>query len=389
MLGPEARLYLLKVKILTRISNFYLKSTEEIINDGLCDMKLFFFDNLNPEIGVQSNTKKARSEPTQQWEDWKKLKEDNQGLDSTHIWEIMSICFRSCQIGDEKDHPTFFDEVRYKELEESDLQLCSLDNEGFMSILESWDSTLATKFCAEFIHHAMLSVAGLESRIFNLCISELKEKDIDLLEPYLQLLQDYLLWPDDHLQERISEGLKGYLTVLKENTEYYEYMKHFLTFLIKLWNSSKPVTEWMTQNVQEWEWLIQWLHNEVIVHQHSVEMKASFRYFSERLEQMKGGDTTLYDEDIVYSSKTYRQKSYIGKNYDYFVPSKGWTTWEVVSCLDEMVLIKYLYDAQKEKELWVASEELDLVPYNSAQKRHDIVKISEYKEMIEELENPN
>lgn len=59
MLGPEARLYLLKIKILTRISNFYLKSAEEINDEGLCDMKLEFFEILDTEIGFQSGTKKA------------------------------------------------------------------------------------------------------------------------------------------------------------------------------------------------------------------------------------------------------------------------------------------------------------------------------------------
>jgi len=144
-LGQEARLYLLKANILTRFHIFSSADNEGIDKTLLETLDLTFEQNENVEIGLPTNIDKVH---ISFWEEMIMKKRDasiaDAQQDSTFIWETMSLCLRSCQLGP-SDLPTFVDDLRYTEFSEYDIHLLSQDEKEISALIENCNRNLAIR----------------------------------------------------------------------------------------------------------------------------------------------------------------------------------------------------------------------------------------------------
>ena len=139
-LGKEARLYLLKAKIVGRIFNYYLNDSsqfQEFFND-FSDVE--FEENQLIEIGFPM---KSEDMKLTLWEELIQKKRDTQIADGqqdyTFIFEILSNCLTSCVINTD-DGDTFKDDLRYTGLHPNELELLKLDEKDITGILETCTS---------------------------------------------------------------------------------------------------------------------------------------------------------------------------------------------------------------------------------------------------------
>jgi len=394
-LGPEARIYLLKAKILTRITNFYLQDSSPDSDQFIGDTSLIYEENLVPDIGLPTSVENAYISI---WEEMMMKKRDSAiadgAQDYTYIWETLSLCFRSCQIGESSDLETFIDHVRFKELDESDLRLCTLEEADYIALIKTCTTKLCTRFIGDFLIHAMASVPSLETKIKGLMIQEINDKQLDEIEPYFPIFKKYLMIQDENTENRLVEGIKEFIQIIENNAKFPAFVGRFTDFLVKLCNRSRAVAEYLAATSDEWEWIIEWMKKNPTTSKNSHHIKtytketANSQYKIKRLEDIRKGEIVTYEHEYDSDDDMYDSKNYIGKKLDVKAMGQSWVTAEVIVALDEMVNLSYCYN-NTQKCPWIPAEVSEYAPHMALQNRHDIIMIEEFKKAIREQYRSN
>ena len=387
-LGPESRIYLLRAKILTRITNYYLQDVP--IEDKEDDKSLIFEENETPEIGLPTSVENAYISI---WEEMIMKKREaaiaDGPQDYTYIWELFSLCFRSCQIGEASDLDSFLDHVRFKELEESDLRLFTLEEADYITLIKTCPTKIAIRFMGDILIHAMTSYPSLETKIKSLMVQEINDKQLDEIEVYFPLYKRYLMIQDDNTETRLADGIKSFLNIIENNVKFPTFIARFTAFLVKLCNRSRAVAEYLAATADDWEWIIEWMRKNPNTSKNGHNLKvytresANSQYKIKRLEDIKKGEITTYEHEYDSDDDLYDEKSYIGKKYDVNFLGQTWVSAEVHVALDEMVNLSYSHN-NIQKSPWVSSELCEYAPHMAMQNRHDVVMIEEFKKIIRE-----
>lgn len=388
-LGKEARLYLLKAKIVGRIMNFYLQDASpyvEYFND--CS-DLSFEENHNVELGLPIKMENVKMS---MWEELFMKKRDaqiEQGAQNyTYIYETLSLCLRSCVIKAE-DAPTFVDDLRYTNLDEKELELLKWDEKDIMGIVDSCVTKLAAKHLGSVFLHLINNNLEMDAMLRQVLIQGINDKQLDDLKPYFPIFKRYLFIQDEHTEERMSEGIREYFTVLKNNIKYASFMSAFIAFMVKLCNINQGIAEILASCPKEWEWVIEWIKkNPCPAKTSSQQFKnttkiiATSQYYQRRLEDIRDGKIETFEDEYDSDDDMTEHKFYKDEKLDFEYSTQGWTTADVALSLDEMVHIQ-IFAFNQEKSFWLTIDDERLAPYLKMQERHDIKAIEANKAEIE------
>mmetsp|Transcript_13864 Transcript_13864/g.13828 ORF Transcript_13864/g.13828 Transcript_13864/m.13828 type:complete len:205 (-) Transcript_13864:31-645(-) len=166
-------------------------------------------------------------------------------------------------------------------------------------------------------------------------------------------------------------------------------MARFTAFLVKLCNKSRAVAEYLAASPDEWDWIIDWMRKNPNTSKNGHNLKvftresANSQYKIKRLEDIKKGEITTYENEYDSDDDLYNEKSYTGKKYDANFLGQAWVTAEVHVALDEMINISYSHN-NIHKSPWISSEVCEYAPHMAMQNRHDVVMIEEFKKIIRE-----
>jgi len=220
-------------------------------------------------------------------------------------------------------------------------------------------------------------------------ISCINEKQLDEIKPYFPLFKRYLFIQDDRTEERLTEGLREYFKILENNLKFVSFLSKFITFLVKLCNRNRGISEFLASCPDEWDWIIDWMKKNPLSSKSGQQYKnytretAITQYRLKRLQEIKAGNIITYEDEYDSDDDTYSSKHYKGKKLDVRHFGQVWTTGEVIVSLDEMVSITYTIN-NIAKALWLPIECDELAPHMAMQSRHDILEIDKLKKEIEE-----
>lgn len=392
-LGKEARLYLLKAKIVGRIMDYYLQDASPL-QDYFNDFSdLYYEENEQVEMGLPT---KLESTKLSMWEEMFMRKRDAQIADAqqdyTYIYDTLSYCIRSC-VFKANDGPTFVDDLRYEDLDNKELHLLKMDEKDIMGLIETCGTKLSIKHMGSILLHLSSNNIEFDTMLRNVLIQGINDKQLEELKPYFPIFKRYLLIQDEHSEERISEGIREYYNILKNNVKFTSFMAKFTSFLVKLCNINRGVAEMLASNPEEWDWVIEWIKKTPLPTKSNQQFKnhtkeiATSHYKIKRLEDVRNGKIITYEDEYDSDDDMYHHKFYKDQKLD-FKHGGNWLTAEVITSLDEMMNVHFvIYNQQKAP--WFSIDHEDIAPHMAMQNRHDVVAIEANRVELEKQVRKN
>ena len=388
-LGQEARLYLIKAKIIGRLMTFYLEDATLHSEYFMDCSDLSFDENTDPDLGFPTKIENAH---ISFWEEMIMRKRDAQITEAaqnyTYNWECLSLCLRSCVINTQ-DSPTYVDDLRYEELEEKELELFNFGPKELVAFIETCDSKVSIKHMGDIILHLCSGNPAMENLLKVNLVSGINDKQLEDLKPYFPIFKRYLFIQDERSEERLADGIRDYFGILKSNIKFGTFMAAFIRFLVKLCNRSRAVCEFLASCPNEWEWVIEWIKKNPNPskkgqqYRHYTMENALSQYELKRLTSIIEGNIETYEEEYDSDDvELYTQKLYRGKKIDYAHEDETWVPAEITISLDEMSSICYNYGSTR-KEPWISIEKDNIAPFGSMTGRHDELAI---KASLDEME---
>jgi len=393
-LGKEARLYLLKAKIVGRILNYYMQDSspyQEYFHDY---SDLSYEENMTPELGLPLKLENVK---LSLWEDLFLRKRDLQiaeaAQDYTFLFETLSWCIRSCEFNS-GDSQTFVDDLRYTSLDKRELELLKLDEKDITGLIDSCSSKLAIKHLGSILLHFCVENIEFDTMLRMALLTCINDKQLDEIRPYFLIFKRYLFIQDDNTEVRVIEGIREYFNVLRNNVKYTSFMAKFTTYLVKLCNIHRGVAEFMASCPEEWDWVIEWIRKTPVPTKNGQQFKnhtkeiATSHYKINKLEDVKAGKIVTFEDEYDSDDDMYTHKFYNEEKLDYKPTGQNWLSAEVIKSVDEMIHIQYFVYSQQ-KSHWLAVDSEDIAPHMAMQSRHDIKTIEKDRLEIEKQYRKN
>ena len=386
-LGQEARLYLLKAKVIGRIIAHYQQDASAFQEFFTDYSDVVFEENTNVEIGLPI---KLENTKITLWEEMFQRKRDLQvaeaNQDYTFLYETLSYLVRSCVFKADQAS-TYVDDLRYTQLHEHEYASLLFDEKDIMGLLDSCTTKLSGKHLGSVLIHLCHGNNEFDAALRGVLIQGINDKQLEELKAYFPIFKRYLFINDDHTEERINEGVKDYFTVLSNNVKYSSFMARFTSYLLKLAHMNRSVAEVLASCPEDWDWIIDWIKKTPIPNktnqqfkQHTREIAIS-QYKMKCFEDIKRGEIENYDEydsdDDMSTTKFYK-----GQKLDYQIGSYSWVTAEVISVLDEMIHVQFTQYNQT-KLHWFSVDNESIAPHLAIQNRHDTKAIEHNRIEIE------
>jgi ubiquitin carboxyl-terminal hydrolase 9/24 len=387
-LGQEARVYLLKAKMVGRVLNYYLQDSSPFQDYFKDTSDLNYEENEQVDLGLPTDVDKAHISI---WEEMFMKKRDAQIADAqqdyTFLWEVLSLCLRSCVLSS-PDSETFVDDLRYQDLHEYETSLLKLDEKDLMGLVESSSTKLAAHHMGSILLHMCQNNIQLDTGLRNILVAGINDKQLDELKPYFPIFKRYLEIQDDHTEERIADSLREYFGILKNNAKFGSFMAKFTGFMVKLCNRNRGVAEFLASCAEEWEWVIEWIRKTPCPGKDNRKYNyareaANSQYKLKRLEEIRDGKIQTFENEYDSDDSMYDYKFYKGMKLDIHHAGQAWVTAEVNTSLDEMMNVHYtIYNNQKAP--WLSIDSEDIAPHLEMQHRHDLILIEENRTKLEE-----
>lgn len=151
-LGQQARLYLLKAKIIGRLM-IYIKEGNYSSEISSIFGTLNYMAVSQPEVGLPFKLENVK---LSLWEELFITKRDAQIADAsqdyTFLFETLSWCVRSCVFSTDECQ-TFVDDLRYTELDRRELQLLGFDDKDLFALISSCQNKIAAKHLGSILIH--------------------------------------------------------------------------------------------------------------------------------------------------------------------------------------------------------------------------------------------
>jgi hypothetical protein len=347
-LGKEARLYLLKARLIGKLmiyGNEDASVFKEFFNDNT---DIIYDENDTVELGLPIRLDKLK---LSLWEDLFMKKRDMQiaeaSQDFTYIYETLSLLIRSC-VFKAADGPTFVDDMRYTQLHENEYLTLQIDEKDMTTLIDSCSSKQSIKHLGSILLHLCANNMEFDVALRGVLTQGINDKQLDDLKSYFPIFKRYLMIQDENSEDRVMEGLREYWTILKNNNKYVPFMAKFTSFLVKMCNISRAVAEALATSPEDWDWVIEWIranpysskstqqqyknHYREIAHSH---------YKINRLDEIKSCNFETYENEHDSDDDMSDHKFFKGEKIDYQFETDRWTTAEIVIVLDEMIHVQY------------------------------------------------
>ena len=212
-LGPQARLYLLKAKIVGRMLE--VCDGAEDSTSQFQDMSDLVYEEIEtPEIGLPTPLEKAL---LSYWDEFSMNKGSfglYRNIDHFFLFETLSWCLKSCKLTPQPS-PLAIDEIKYEDLLEEEKEKLVPNHEILLAMYEkSIKNVRSSLYLSE-----SLSYLSFNNELYNHHICETLRKGFEAnsliaLRPFFVLFKKWIRVEDSLVSERLEQALNMYCLIL-------------------------------------------------------------------------------------------------------------------------------------------------------------------------------
>lgn len=266
-LGPEAREFLLRAKIVGRFMDFFFDSASpyrQLFGD-MNDLGPVHITE-QPEMGLPTDLdKKMRTYFQQMIEKRRRQNLANATPKYKYLIEVVSLCVRHIKAPNTQQSPFALD-AQYKDAITTFYQAQESDifnpEAKFLKkfIVEARSNRSIGMMTSLHCHHAFHDNEGPEE-LFKTVEAGLNDYDFDQVRPFLCMLQRMLEIQHKEFKSKRSHFLQKFLEIVHHNQAFFKWMEVVIEFIFKIVGRIQAVREWFYKNPKQWSFLVEWINN--------------------------------------------------------------------------------------------------------------------------------